>query len=162
MYTPDHGATSQNAAFEPLSSQQIQQTIPHRSPFLLVDEILADDPQTYQTVGLKRVTGEEPFFQGHFPGYPIMPAVLIAEALAQVVAVALLRRPEYARHLPMLVGLEQFRFRKPVIPGDTLRLETSITRLRDDFGRARGQALVEGTVVAEGEIIFVVRPVPPG
>lgn len=153
--------TSAQPAFQPLSSQEIQQILPHRFPFLLVDRIIALDERTGSTVGLKAVSGNEPWVQGHFPGYPVMPGVLIAEALAQVGAVGLLRRPEFKGRLAFLAGLENFRFRRQVVPGDILRLEVTLIQLRRGVGRAQGKALVDGKVAAEGEILFAIGPATP-
>lgn len=141
---------------QPLLIQEIQQLIPHRFPFLLVDQIIEDDHLARRAVGIKAVSINEPFFQGHFPNYPIMPGVLIAEALAQVCAVSLQRRQGYKGHMVFLAGLEKFRFRSQVVPGDTLRLEITFVSLTQDFGRAVGKALVKTVTVAEGELLFAV------
>lgn len=143
-----------------LSVQKIQEIIPHRYPFLLVDRILEIVPGE-KAVGLKNVTVNEPFFQGHFPGEPVMPGVLIAEALAQVGAVALLSRAEFKGKLALFRGIDKFRFRGLVRPGDTLRLETVLTGLKGVVGRGRGRALVEGKVVAAGELIFALAERTP-
>ena len=136
-----------------LTASEIQEIIPHRYPFLLVDRILEIVPGE-KAVGLKNVTVNEPFFQGHFPGEPVMPGVLIAEALAQVGAVALLSRDEYKGRLALFRGIDKFRFRGMVRPGDTLLLEVVLTGLRGVVGRGRGRATVEGKNVAAGELIF--------
>lgn len=136
-----------------LSAQEIQAIIPHRYPFLLVDRILELEPGA-RAVGLKNVTVNEPFFQGHFPGQPIMPGVLIVEALAQVGAVALLSLPQNRGRIVFFAGIDGFRFRKPVVPGDTLRLEVSLTKQRGPVGKGTARAQVEGVTVAEGELTF--------
>lgn len=137
-----------------LGPQEIQAIIPHRWPFLLVDRIVELE-EGARAVGIKQVSSGEIFFQGHFPGYPVMPAVLVVEALAQVGAVALLSNPQHKGKLGLFAGIDGFRFRKPVVPGDTLRLEVTLTRMRGDFGKGNGRAEVEGQVVAEGELAFV-------
>ncbi|CDX05021.1 3-hydroxyacyl-[acyl-carrier-protein] dehydratase FabZ [Desulfitobacterium hafniense] len=140
-----------------LESQEIQKIIPHRYPFLLVDRILELEDGK-RGVGLKNVSGNEPFFQGHFPGYPVMPGVLIMEALAQVGAVILLRMPEYAGHIALYAGLEDVRFRRQVIPGDQLRLEVELLKLKRGFGVAQGKAYVGENLAAEGTLKFAVGP----
>src|SRR5690554_5155746 len=105
-----------------LESKDIQKIIPHRYPFLLVDRIIQLE-EGKSAVGIKNVSGNEPFFQGHFPNYPVMPGVLIMEALAQVGAVVLLKMPEFAGRIPLFAGMDKVKFRRQVIPGDQLRLE---------------------------------------
>lgn len=139
-----------------LDSRDIQQIIPHRYPFLLVDRIVELEAGK-RAVGIKNVTVNEPFFMGHFPGYPVMPGVLIMEALAQVGAVALLKMPEFQGKLAFLAGLENVRFRRQVVPGDVLRLEVELTRLKGRVGKGLGRALVGEEVAAEGEILFAVE-----
>ena len=138
-----------------LSAADIQQILPHRYPFLLVDQIIELE-EGRRAVGLKSVTINEQFFVGHFPAYPVMPGVLIAEALAQVGAIAVLRVPEMANKIPFLVGLDNFRFKHQVVPGDTIRLEVTLSRLRSRAGRGHGVATVDGIIAAEGDITFVV------
>ncbi|ACL22753.1 3-hydroxyacyl-[acyl-carrier-protein] dehydratase [Desulfitobacterium sp. LBE] len=140
-----------------LESQEIQKIIPHRYPFLLVDRILELEDGK-RGVGLKNVSGNEPFFQGHFPGYPVMPGVLIMEALAQVGAVILLKMPEYAGHIALFAGLEDVRFRRQVIPGDQLRLEVELLKLKRGLGVAQGKAYVGENLAAEGTLKFAVGP----
>lgn len=138
-----------------LSAADIQQILPHRYPFLLVDQIIELE-EGRRAVGLKSVTINEPFFAGHFPAYPVMPGVLIAEALAQVGAIAVLQVPEMANKIPFLVGLDNFRFKHQVVPGNTIRLEVTLSRLRSRAGRGHGVATVDGIIAAEGDITFVV------
>lgn len=136
-----------------LDIQQIMDIIPHRQPFLLIDRILEVEDGK-RAVGLKNVTMNEPFFQGHFPGFPVMPGVLITEALAQVGAVAILKVEENRSKLAMFAGIDNFRFRGQVYPGDTLLLEVEITRLKGIVGKGQATARVGDKVVAEGEIMF--------
>jgi len=136
-----------------LDVQAIQEIIPHRYPFLLVDRILELEVGK-RAVGQKNVTMNEPFFQGHFPGYPVMPGVLIVEALAQVGAVAILAAEEHRGKIAFFAGIDNFRFRSQVKPGDVLTLEVELTRVRGSIGKGRGVAKVGDTVVAEGELMF--------
>lgn len=138
-----------------LSSREIQQIIPHRYPFLLVDRIDELEPGK-RAVGAKAVSIDEPFFQGHFPAYPVMPGVLIAEALAQVGAVAVMGDPRFAGRIPFLVGLDGFKFKRQVVPGDLLRLDVTLTRLSSRAGKGHGVATVGVDVAAEGDIMFVI------
>ncbi len=132
----------------------IRQTLPHRYPFLLVDRVLEVSADGKRAVAIKNVTANEPFFQGHFPDNAIMPGVLIVEALAQAGGASLLGPVSAQGKLAMLAGIDGFRFRKPVVPGDTLRLEVELTKLRGPVGKIHGRALVDGDLVAEGEITF--------
>ncbi len=136
-----------------LDINQIQEIIPHRYPFLLIDRILEVE-QGKRAVGLKNVTVNEPHFIGHFPGYPVMPGVLIVEALAQVGAVAILMLEENKGKLGLFAGIDQFRFRGQVVPGDTLMLEVVFTRVKGSIAKAQGTAKVNGRTVAEGEMMF--------
>jgi len=136
-----------------LNAMQIQEIIPHRYPFLLVDRILEVEPGV-KAVGLKNVTINEPFFEGHFPSYPVMPGVLIVEALAQVGTVAMLSLEANRGKLGFFAGINDFRFRGQVGPGDTLMMEVSITRLKGAIGKGQAVAKVDGKVVAEGELMF--------
>ncbi|MDA8354596.1 MAG: 3-hydroxyacyl-ACP dehydratase FabZ [Firmicutes bacterium] len=139
-----------------LDAKQIQEVIPHRYPFLLVDRVLECQPGE-RAVGLKNVTVNEPFFQGHFPGYPVMPGVLIVEALAQVGAVSVLSKEENRGKLAFFAGIEKCRFRGQVKPGDTLTLEVEMLRLRGSLGKGKGVARVGDQVVAEGELMFALQ-----
>lgn len=133
--------------------KEIMAIIPHRYPMLLVDRMVELEPGR-RGVGIKQVTSNEWFFPGHFPGQPIMPGVLQIEACAQVGAVVMLSVPENRGKVPMFAGLDGVRFRRPVVPGDTLRLEVEITRVRGAIGRARARALVDGEVTVEAEAVF--------
>jgi 3-hydroxyacyl-[acyl-carrier-protein] dehydratase len=138
-----------------LTSEQIMEILPHRPPFLLIDRMLEVEAGV-RAVGIKQITINEPFFAGHFPGRPIMPGVLIVEALAQVGAVAVLMQPEHKGKLAYFAGIDGVRFKKPVTPGDTLRLEVSMEKMRRVIGKGRGVATVDGKMVAEGEIMFAI------
>ncbi|HHY21041.1 MAG TPA: 3-hydroxyacyl-ACP dehydratase FabZ [Bacilli bacterium] len=139
-----------------LNIEEIKQIIPHRYPFLLVDRILEVE-EGLRAVGIKNVTANEEFFNGHFPDYPVMPGVLIIEALAQVGAVALLKKEENKGKLAFFAGIDHCRFKGQVKPGDQLRLEVEITRSRGSIGKGKGTALVDGVVVAETEIMFAIE-----
>ncbi|ODA42611.1 3-hydroxyacyl-ACP dehydratase FabZ [Desulfosporosinus sp. BG] len=143
-----------------LQSQEIQEIIPHRYPFLLVDRIIELE-EGKRAVGIKNVSVNEPFFQGHFPGHPIMPGVLIMEALAQVGCVVIFKMPEYAGHLGLFAGLDEVKFKRQVIPGDQLRLEVELLKLRKTFGVAQGKAYVGETLVAEGTLKFFLERKTP-
>ena len=138
-----------------LNIQEIQKILPHRWPFLLVDRIDELEPGV-RAVGIKNVTINETVFQGHFPGQPIFPGVLIVEALAQVGGIILLSQPQYKGRLGFLAAIENFRFRKPVSPGDTIKLEFHITRLHRNIAWGEGKAEVNGNVVAEGQLTFAI------
>lgn len=139
-----------------LDIHAIQQILPHRYPFLLVDRIIELVPRT-KIVGLKQVTINEHFFQGHFPGAPVMPAVLVIEALAQVGAIlALLEIADRDRKLVLFSGINNARFRRPVVPGDTLVLEVSALRMGSRVQRMFGEAKVDNQIVAEGEVMSIV------
>lgn len=140
-----------------ISSREIEAILPHRYPFLLVDRILEIE-EGRRAVGIKAVSIGEPFFAGHFPSYPVMPGVLIAEALAQVGAVAVLRSRPVDGRIPFLAGLDGFRFRRQVTPGDILRLEILLEKLGSRSGRGHGVATVDGETAAEGDITFVLGP----
>jgi len=136
-----------------LDIQQIQAAIKHRYPFLLVDRVLKLE-EGKRAVAIKNVTINEEFFNGHFPNYPVMPGVLIVEALAQVSAIIMLTKEGNEGRLGLLAGIDQCRFKKQVKPGDQLRLEVEITRLKGAIGKGRGIATVDGELVCETELIF--------
>ncbi|HEX8891446.1 MAG TPA: 3-hydroxyacyl-ACP dehydratase FabZ [Pyrinomonadaceae bacterium] len=134
----------------------IQEIIPHRYPFLLVDRIIELVPGT-RIVGIKQVTINEPFFQGHFPGAPVMPGVLIVEAMAQVGAVyALSQIEDRDKKLVLFSGIDNARFRRPVTPGDTLTIEVTPVRVGSRVQRMRGEARVDGQLAAEADIMSVI------
>jgi len=136
-----------------LSSAEIQKIIPHRYPFLLVDKIVEME-WGKRAVGIKNVTANEYFFQGHFPDYPVMPGVLIIEAIAQVGAVAVLGMPENRGKIAFFAGVDEVRFKRQVVPGDTLRLEVTMTRLRGPIGQGIGEATVNGELACRGTFMF--------
>ncbi|SHF76807.1 3-hydroxyacyl-ACP dehydratase FabZ [Ornithinibacillus halophilus] len=136
--------------------QDIKETIPHRYPFLLVDKVLEVE-EGKRVVGLKNVTINEPFFQGHFPDYPVMPGVLIIEALAQVGAIAVLGMEANQGKLGFLAGVDKARFKKQVKPGDQLKLEVEIIRVKGPIGKGKGVATVNGEVACEAEIMFAIQ-----
>ncbi len=140
-----------------LGPREIQAIIPHRWPFLLVDKIVEIEPGK-RAVGIKQVSSGEIYFQGHFPDLPIMPAVLTVEALAQVGAIALMSQPEHKGKVALFAGIDDFRFRKAVFPGDTLRLEVTLDRIRGNFGKGTGRATVDDQVASEGTIMFMLAP----
>jgi 3-hydroxyacyl-[acyl-carrier-protein] dehydratase len=139
-----------------LNIDEIMKIIPHRYPFLLVDRI-EECVIGERAVGVKNVTMNEPFFQGHFPDYPVMPGVLIVEALAQVGAVAILSKEEFRGKLAFFAGIDECRFRGQVRPGDVLRLEVEITRLRGTIGKGKATASVDGQVVCEAGLMFAIE-----
>ncbi len=146
-----------------LTNIDIRKIIPHRYPFLLVDKVIEIDPGK-KAVGIKNVTANEPFFQGHFPEYPIMPGVLIVEALAQTAGIAV--NAEAARtggdgeaKLGVFASIDEMKFKKQVLPGDTLRLEAEILSSKMGVVKAKVKATVDDKVAAEGEIRFAMTPV---
>lgn len=130
------------------------EVIPHRAPFLFVDEITALVPGV-SAQGIWRVTGEEAFFAGHFPGNPTVPGVLLCEAIAQLGAVAVLADERYAGKLPLFAGLDQVKFRSRVSPGDTVELSVEMTRLRTKSGAGVGAAKLAGKLAVECKMMFV-------
>lgn len=131
------------------------EVIPHRHPFLFVDEVTELAPGR-RASGLWRLTGDEDFFAGHFPGRPTLPGVLMCEAIAQLGAVAVLSDPRYAGRLPLFGGIDKARFRRQASPGDTLELSIEMTRLSARAGRGRGSARVDGALAVECDLLFVI------
>lgn len=138
-----------------LNAKQIMEIIPHRQPILMIDQIIELEPGK-RVVGLKNISANEPVFAGHYPGNPIFPGVLIVEAMAQAGAVALLSQPEYAGRVPIFAGIDECKFRKPVLPGDQLRLEVEIVTVRRGLGIGKGKAFVGDELKAEAIIKFAV------
>ncbi len=136
-----------------LGPAEIRELIPHRYPFLLVDRIEDLEPGV-RAVGIKNVTQNEPFFQGHFPDYPVMPGVLIVEAMAQVGAVGVMVNEDYRDKLALFAGIDNVRFRRQVIPGDVLKMEVEIERLKGRIGRGKGRATVNGEKACEADLMF--------
>lgn len=135
------------------TAKEIMEIIPHRYPFMLIDSIEELEPGV-RGVGRKCVSMNEPYFQGHFPGNPVMPGVLIIEALAQVGAVAMLSQPEWKGRTAYFAGIDKARFRQKVVPGDVLTLETTILKIKGPVGIGRAVATVNGKVAAEAELTF--------
>lgn len=135
-----------------LDIEAIRKILPHRYPMLLVDRILELEPE--RIVGIKNVTANEPFFAGHFPDFPVMPGVLIVEAMAQVAGILVLKDvPDRANKLVYLAAIENAKFRKPVLPGDQLRIEMKVGKRKASVAKMYGQATVNGVVVAEAEVL---------
>ena len=143
---------------------EIMKILPHRYPFLLVDRIVELEPDK-RVVGLKNVTINEQFFQGHFPGAPVMPGVLILEAMAQVAGILIYRdmpEPDRATKLIYFTGIENAKYRRPVVPGDQLRIEMDVLSRRSSgsFGKVAGRAMVDGKLVAEAVVVFAISERP--
>jgi 3-hydroxyacyl-[acyl-carrier-protein] dehydratase len=154
--TPPATPPSPTAPAEPvlLSSEQILNLLPHRYPFALVDRVIEYTPGQ-RAVAIKNVTINEPQFQGHFPGRPLMPGVLIVEAMAQVGGLIVTQMPNLPRGLFVFAGIDGVRFRKPVVPGDQLRISCELLSLkRKRFGKVRGEVTVDGQLVCSGELMF--------
>ena len=135
-----------------LDINDIRAILPHRYPFLLVDRIVELEPE--RIVGIKNVTANEPFFNGHFPDFPVMPGVLIIEAMAQTAGVLVLKTiADRASKLVLLVAIENARFRRPVVPGDSLRMEMKVIKRKASVAKMAGVATVDGLVVAEAEVM---------
>ncbi len=143
---------------EPVADiRQVLEMLPHRYPFMLVDRVTEIEPGK-RIAGYKNITYNEPFFQGHFPSAPIMPGVLQLEALAQLSGILLLQKPEDRGSLAYFMAIDRARFRKPVQPGDRLDLVGTVLKMKPRLLKVHGEALVEGTLVSEGELMFQVLP----
>lgn len=138
-----------------LNINEIMAILPHRYPFLLIDRVIELEPGV-RAVAEKLVTANEPHFQGHFPDYPVMPGVLQIEALAQTGAVAALVQPEFKGKLVLFAGIDGVRFKRPVRPGDTLRLEMQLDKMRRNIGKGHGRATVGDQLVCEADLLFAV------
>ena len=138
------------------STREIEALIPHRWPILLVDRIVEYDPEAKRIVGIKGVAATEWFFQGHFPGLPVVPGVIQVEALAQTMAVYVAKQPGFGERIGLFAGIDDCRFKRVVSPGDTLRLEITMDKLGGRFGRARGVASVEGETACEATLSFII------
>jgi 3-hydroxyacyl-[acyl-carrier-protein] dehydratase len=143
-----------------LDVEAIQRLLPHRPPFLLVDRVVALEPGV-RLVGWKSVTMNEPFFVGHFPGKPVMPGVLILEALAQACALLALKSLDVSDKLTYLMSIDGARFRRPVVPGDRLELHVEVVRRKAAIWRQKGTAIVDGQVVAEAEFLAMLADREP-
>lgn len=139
-----------------LGINEIKKILPHRYPFLLVDKVEYLEEGS-KVIAYKNVTANEEFFQGHYPEYPIMPGVLIVEALAQTGAIALLTKEEFKGKTPLFAGINKARFKKQVVPGDVLKLEVEITKLKGPVGIGKGTASVDGKIACSGEILFAIQ-----
>lgn len=133
---------------------EIREFLPHRYPFLLVDRVSELDLEEKRIRAYKNVTINEPFFQGHFPGHPIMPGVLQLEAMAQVSSILMLRKPENAGKIGYFMSADSVKWRRPVMPGDTVMIESDILKIRGAIGQTRCRCLVNGEVVSEAELKF--------
>jgi beta-hydroxyacyl-ACP dehydratase FabZ len=138
-----------------LDFEGLKKAIPHRYPFLLIDRVTITEPDK-TAVGIKCVSGNELFFQGHFPDRAIMPGVLIVEAMAQVACALFLSKPENSNKLAFFMGMEEIKFRKPVVPGDRLELKVEILQMRSKFGKAKGEAHVDGALTTEATFTFAI------
>lgn len=157
--TPSAGAAAAGAMVVdpplPWEAAQIMRVLPHRYPFLLIDRVLELE-HGKRVVAIRNVTANEPQFTGHFPDRPIMPGVLMVESMAQAGAVAVLSLPENRGKLALFAGIDECRFRRTVVPGDTLRIEVTVEKLARAFGRARTVATVDGEVAVEATLSFII------
>jgi beta-hydroxyacyl-ACP dehydratase FabZ len=142
-----------------LDFEAVKKAIPHRFPFLLIDRVTITEPDK-KAVGIKCVSGNEPFFQGHFPDRAIMPGVLIVEAMAQVACAMFLSKPEAKNKLAFFSGMEEIKFRKPVVPGDRMELRIEVLKMRDKYGKAKGEAYVADQLTTEAVFSFALVDKP--
>ena len=142
-----------------LDFEAIKKAIPHRYPFLLIDKVTITEVGKTAT-GIKSVSGNEPFFQGHFPERAIMPGVLIVEAMAQVACAMFLSQPENKGKLAFFMGIEGVKFRKPVVPGDRLEIKVEVLKMRSGFGKAKGEVASDGELKTEAEFSFAIVEPP--
>jgi 3-hydroxyacyl-[acyl-carrier-protein] dehydratase len=140
------------------STREIEALIPHRWPILLVDRIVEYDAEAKRIVGIKGVAATEWYFQGHFPGLPVMPGVIQVEALAQTMAVYVAKQPGFGDRIGLFAGIDECRFKRVVVPGDVLRLEVTMEKLGSRFGRARAVASVDGEISCQATLSFVIPP----
>lgn len=139
-----------------LNIEEIKEIIPHRYPFLFIDKVSIEEIGV-KGIGYKNVTINEPFFQGHFPNMPVMPGVIIVESMAQVGAVILLSDEKYKGKNPYFAGINKVRFKRKVVPGDTLRMEVVLTRVRGSVGIGEGKTYVGDELACEGEFLFAIE-----
>lgn len=139
-----------------LNIESIMEVIPHRYPFLFVDKVEIKESGV-KGIGYKNVTMNEYYFQGHYPGMPVMPGVIIIETMAQVGAVILLSHEDFKGKVPYFAGINKFRFKQKVVPGDTLKIEVEIIKIRGSIGIGQGKAYVEDKIAAEGEFMFAIQ-----
>lgn len=140
---------------------EIFKILPHRYPFLMIDRVVELDLQAQRVVAIKNVTVNEPHFQGHYPGYPVMPGVLQIEAMAQAAAMFIFNMPENKGKIPLLAGVDQVKFRRQVVPGDQLRIEAQLLRLKSRVAKAKAKITVEGQLVVEAELTCILSDPKP-
>ena len=150
------GHTALEAGERILSHEEVLKIIPHRYPFIMIDKVKINEAEPLKAVGYKCVSGNEGFFQGHFPGAPIMPGVLIVEAMAQTSCIMFLSRPEMKNCLAYFMSIDNVKFRRPVKPGDYLELKVEMVKDGGRRGKMKGQTFADGKLMAEAEFIFVI------
>ena len=140
------------------TTREIEALIPHRWPILMVDRIVEYDAEAKRIVGIKGITATEWWAQGHFPGLPVLPGVLQVEALAQTMAVYVAKQPGFGDRIGLFAGIDDCRFKRVVVPGDTLRLEVTMEKLGSRFGKGRARASVDGETACEATLSFIIPP----